>query len=129
MDGHHYMYEAAETGNTHIAQLILNTEEERLSLQLKLISGASPLYIAAEKNRSGIVRLLLNYPGTDVNQANNVESTPLHSACERGYSKVAKILIKHNATIDKLNKYEATPLYYAISNGHEDLTPHLVLAS
>ena len=61
----------AENGNTHIAKLLLDKEEGRISLQSKLFeTGESPLYVAAQHDRSDIVSLFLNHSETDVNQAN-----------------------------------------------------------
>ena len=86
----------------------------------------SPLILAVEQNRSDIVSLFLSYPDTDVDQTDKFESTPLHLACDLGTIEVARILTKHNATIDKQNKYTVTPLWYAIYHGREDLTWFLI---
>ena len=73
------LHRVAQEGNTDIAKLLLNTEEGRLSLGLKVIkSGESPLWIAVLYSKTDIVRLFVNHPDTDVNEANIFENTPLH---------------------------------------------------
>jgi ankyrin repeat protein len=84
---------------------------------------------ACENDDSETVKQLLN-KGIDP----NIELTwrrwrrPLHIAAAFNANNVARILLKHNATIDPRDYYNATPLHVASAQGHKDAVKLLYAA-
>lgn len=71
--------------------------------------------------------------GADPNVTNSVEWTPLHEACHRGFTKIAKTLIQGGATLDQkcppfaLCPYPAQyPLAEACRQGHAETAKMLL---
>jgi len=52
--------------------------------------------------------------GANVNQKNDLGQTPLHSAIEYGYKKIAELLIAKGADINSRDIKGSTPLDYAV---------------
>lgn len=64
--------------------------------------GKNPLYCAAAKGHSEIVKLLLQ-AGADHMARNRNGSIPLIVACEHGHIKAARALIKHDPSAEHVN--------------------------
>ncbi|MFH4974945.1 hypothetical protein AB6A40_001654 [Gnathostoma spinigerum] len=82
--------------------------------------GWTPLHYAVSEDREEVVRLLLNEESVTVDSqstALTMKITPLMLACQRGYKKVAEMLIKAGAVINKGDKMNRTPLIHAVMNG------------
>ena len=71
--------------------------------------GWTALITAAFKNRTDVVRYLLNN-GADVNKQNSWGVTALHWASFRNYTDVMRILLKHGARKDIKDKHGRTPI-------------------
>lgn len=56
--------------------------------------------------------------GSIVNEIDDNGETPLHMACEEGYSGTAIALLDRSANVDMKNICGDTPLHWACLNGH-----------
>jgi ankyrin repeat protein len=76
--------------------------------------GSTLLHLAAEGKDVRLVQMLLPYCPVNVND--NHGTTPLHRAAKKGYSPIAKTLLKNGAEINSLDDEERTALYIAVEN-------------
>lgn len=83
--------------------------------------GDTALCIAARKNYSELVKLLLNHK-PDVNVHSRVGWTPLCSACKNGNSTIVELLISHKASLNQPTKSGMTPLFISCVFGHVNVT-------
>lgn len=87
--------------------------------------GQSPLYMAANTGKQGVVDVLLRWPHPapiDTNLPSDAGETPLLAACRRGHLGIAKALMSHEGT--DLNRQAAdgrSALWCACHNGHVDV--------
>jgi len=56
-------------------------------------TGASPLFMAAQEGREGVVEILLGHKSIDVNKATQTGITPLCKAAQLGQEHIVKILL------------------------------------
>jgi ankyrin repeat protein len=92
-----------------------------------LKSGATPLFIAAQKGHSGIVQCLVEELGADVNKANTKGFTPLYVAVHNGQLAVVRCLVKDcGVDVNEANECGATALYIAAQKGHSGIVQCLV---
>lgn len=91
------------------------------------IGAKSLLYLAAERSRPEIVRLLLDR-GAEVDLATNTASqdTPLSIAAEMNHLEVLRELLKRGANANASNSENSTPLYYAAHRGHVEVVRELL---
>lgn len=82
-------------------------------IQLKDRNGNTPLHIAVMFGHKELVRLLIDY-GANVNERNNIHSTPLHMTRNLG---IARELIDNDAEIDAVDHEKITPLHLACRSG------------
>ena len=91
--------------------------------------NASPLFMAAQNNRTDLVELLIK-KGADCNAKllGRDHATPLYASAEKGYTEIVKILLNEckelkwgNEVDDDADEYAAnqhTPIHIACMNGH-----------
>ena len=81
----------------------------------------SPLFYAAQHDKSNTLKLLLQSP-IDILKERIMEDnlTCLHVACNCGSFNVVKILLKTNIDINTVDKDDNTPLHHACSEGYSD---------
>ena len=92
------------------------------------MDGAVALHIAAYHGFTACVRVLLR-AGTDVNARGNDDTTPLHTASNKGHVDAAKLLIAAGASLEARDRLVgATPLRIAIYFGHRELALTLLRA-
>ncbi|XP_067649126.1 uncharacterized protein [Haliotis asinina] len=93
---------------------------QKLVLQI-VILGSTPLHIASERGRLGIVKLLLSRD-YDINEKGpRVAATPLHYACQGGHMDVVCHLLQNGADINSPDWVCRTPLHWAASCGESDV--------
>jgi ankyrin repeat protein len=59
------------------------------------------------------------HQNASVNQANNIEETPLHIASREGRGDVVQHLLDQDENVNQADNYGQTPLYIASGRGHE----------
>ncbi|XP_067414419.1 serine/threonine-protein phosphatase 6 regulatory ankyrin repeat subunit B-like [Emydura macquarii macquarii] len=91
-------------------------------------SGFTPLHLAAQSGHESLVRLLLNYPGVQVDGQTSLQgSTPLHLAAQQGHTAVAGLLLnKSTSQLHLRDKRGRTCLHLAAANGHVEMVRALL---
>ena len=89
--------------------------------------GNFPLENAAKKCQVAVVKKLIEY-GAIVDAKGENELTPLHSAVQKGYLDICKLLLSYNANINGVqsNGSGDTPLHESAGRGHSDITNLLI---
>ncbi|PCH01841.1 Hypothetical protein PENO1_040680 [Penicillium occitanis (nom. inval.)] len=81
-------------------------------------SGWTPLYIAVQKHRTAMVKLLLEHGAKPDVKCNLGLRTPLHQAAEAGDEEIVKLLLTHKANPNLYNDNKRRPLVFAAAEGH-----------
>ncbi|KAL4095549.1 hypothetical protein PRIC1_008923 [Phytophthora ramorum] len=112
---------AASAGHGNIVGLLLSKGADA---NVPNENGQIPLHY--HRGRQEIAELLLDYT-RDVNQADNIGSTPLMRAMGGKPSPViTALLLDHGAKVNTRDVGGNTPLHLAISEGYEDIARFLV---
>jgi ankyrin repeat protein len=90
------------------------------------ITGASSLYFAASYHHTRIVELLLNKYKAIVDLSTFDGSTPLHVACEHGFTDIVQLLINSQANINAKMNDGTTAIMLACQNGHLSIVQILI---
>jgi cytohesin len=67
------------------------------------VYGWTPLMRAASRNRTAMVRLLLEDPRTDIAHRDDDGATALHRAAEEGHSEMVELLVELGADVRALD--------------------------
>ncbi|MDF2964614.1 MAG: uncharacterized protein K0Q51_2 [Rickettsiaceae bacterium] len=102
-------YVAAVEGWTNLIQACLNKKYD-LNKGLEK-SGETPLYLAASKGKTEVVKILINK--VDINKSIKDGNAPLHAAVKYDYNDIAKLLVA-KANINQPGHNKNTPLHYAV---------------
>jgi len=89
------------------------------------ISGATPVYFAAESNCKNALIALLDQ-GVNFEIPNKYSETPLHVATENGFVMIMSILLDHGANHEATNADGKTPLVTAAENDQLEAVTLLV---
>ncbi|KAL7809400.1 ankyrin repeat-containing domain protein [Trichoderma aethiopicum] len=122
--------------------------QQRLDINLTDATGSTVLHIAAGQGYSPLVKLLLEQGArvdmTDtagaaleqllahdtgravVDLPDKYKFTPLHVACQLGWTRCVAILLEHNASLSNDSGAIETPIGLAIENGHIDVVRTLL---
>ena len=80
--------------------------------------GYTPLHLAATKNNSEVVKILLEN-GAEVDAvAIDSGCTALHYAASLGYAELCELLARYGANLDAQTTRLETPLHLAVAKGH-----------
>ena len=80
------------------------------------LSGATPLYVAAQRGHLDVVRTLLE-AGADANKASDGGHSPLYFAAQNGRVDVLSILLQGGADANRPTEIGVTPLLIAAQQG------------
>ncbi|KAF3920681.1 Ankyrin-3 [Orbilia brochopaga] len=115
----------------HIAAMA--GEEKILSILLELgasvnsytkgsaINSQTALMVAIIQQHEGIVRILLNHPGIDLEKEDRNRSTALHYAVQKGNIFIVKMLLEKNPRLDDMNIDGKAPIDFAKDRDIKDL--------
>ncbi|KND87489.1 Ankyrin repeat and KH domain-containing protein mask [Tolypocladium ophioglossoides CBS 100239] len=88
--------------------------------QRREVIGHAALSWALYHHNEGLVRLLLDTPGIDIEILDAWDRTPLMLAAEFGIITVAELLLDHGANVNA--RFVASPaLSYAADEGHQEV--------
>jgi ankyrin repeat protein len=96
-------------------------------------TGCTPLlYMAAQRGHAGVVSVLIETPGVDLNAAltdgGNAGSTPLFIAAQENRLDVVTLLIAAGADVNKACVDGVTPFHMAAQNGQAAVVDLLIAA-
>ncbi|CAD8092465.1 unnamed protein product [Paramecium sonneborni] len=78
----------------------------------------TPLSVALQKNHLGVVKILLNYPSTDVNCKDDEGRTLISSSLNRfnadSFEYMKYLILEKNANVKTPDLQDKTPLHYAV---------------
>lgn len=121
------LFLAANEGHTQIVEFLLQYEDT--NVDVRDCNADTPLTIAAYKNHTNIVRLLLN-AGANVNASDKNGLTALHCAAQNGCADILELLISKKANINAQGgKNNKTALMFAASYGHTIIVRTLLNAN
>jgi ankyrin repeat protein len=112
------LHSACANGNTPIVRQLL---EYKSHIEAITDKGHRPIHLAVYSGNFDCVYELVKR-GADVNSITFEElTTPLHMACEKGYAKIAQLLLQNGANLHALNILQRTPLHCTAISGRTDI--------
>ncbi len=121
-EGNSPLFEACNKGLTDIVEYLLKvcqadikTEGTYSDIDGMVHRNVTPLWIAAVKSHSDVVKLLLSY-GADANSRTDSGSTPLRSACALTNIAIVKLLISQGADVNAKNHAGITCLTASVQS-------------
>jgi ankyrin repeat protein len=110
----------------HVALQMDNDEVIRLLLDFIGSDSRTLLHAGSQKGHDDIVGSLLNH-GADPNHPDNDGLTALHAAAEKGHDNIVLLLIYHGADVNRSDNNGRSPLRAAVSpNGHDTVVQLLL---
>jgi len=85
------------------------------------------LYKAVYSNNLEKVKYLLDH-GADPNARSRFGNPPLHRACHRGFSGIARLLLSHDADVNAKDMNGVSPLHWACIRGNTAIARYLIEA-
>lgn len=101
---------------------------EKSTIDPKSDYGLTPLHLACRNGHEGVVRMLLNSAGVQVDSVSEINKTiPVHLAAQGGHLLVAGLLISRSSDgLTKADSQGRTALHFASSHGHRDMVGLLI---
>lgn len=101
---------------------------ERSSVEPKSDFGLTPLHLACRNGHEGVVRMLLNSAGVQVDSISELNKTiPVHLAAQGGHLLVAGLLISRSTDgLTQADGHGRTALHLAAAHGHRDMVGLLI---
>lgn len=94
-------------------------------VNVKGMSGQTPIAAAAQQGHAGVVRLLLE-KGADVNSRVDAGFTPLIEAANLGHLEVTKVLLDRGADVNTKDGWGGTALITAARQDHPEIVKLLL---
>ena len=92
----------------------------------KTFEGLTPAILAAKKNQTDVLKVLIEN-GSDINaQGDYIFSTALHEAAYEGRLRAVMVLIENGANINQQDEVDYTPLIVATENDKPEVTAYLL---
>jgi len=112
------LHEAAATGNTDMAKLLL---ANKARVDTKDGAGWNPLHLAAVSGHKEVAELFLA-SGADVNAKGGKDGLePLHLAAAKGYKEVTELLLANGADVNAKTNDGRTPMHLAARKGYKNV--------
>ena len=126
-DGNTPLHSACKNGYTEIVKILLESGIN-LNVNEKDNNGDTPLHSACKRGYTEIVELLLDAGknkssyakivqsllntgiNLNINEKDSNGDTPLHCACQRGYTEIVKLFLRAGANLNEKNNDGNTPL-------------------
>jgi ankyrin repeat protein len=121
----HTIMTFAFQGNMHGIMMALEGQDSRQILNQRDKNGVTPLYWAAHRGFSEVVKLLID-KGADVNTTAGRGETPLHIAVCFGHLDTVKQLLACGAKVNCRDHSGMTPIHVAALSGHDYIIKELV---
>lgn len=109
------LWQAAYNGDVAVATKLL---QKGTDIETRDTSGWTPLFIAVQKHRTAMVKLLLENGAEPDVKCNLGLRTPLHQAAEAGHEDLVELLLTHKANPNLYNDLKRRPLVFAAAEGH-----------
>ena len=130
------MMDAAELNDLKVLMILVSRvqikfgedfEPGKLASRLQLSSKMSPLHKAVALDNIEIVLAMLKLRGIDIECKTLEEKrTPLHLACEKGFTALTNLLLKYRASANALDRKKNCPMCIAAASGHTGCVRALV---
>ena len=117
---------SASLGNVGILDAFLKSDSD-IDINLTTNQGTTALHLAASKNRSNVVRMLVVDHKCSCRIKDNKGSTALHRAASIGSQPIVELLAgpgKANLNVKDIDGW--TALHHALAEGHGDVAVKLV---
>ena len=132
-DGNTSLHSACKNGYTEIVKSLLESGVN-LNINEKDNNGDTPLHSACKRGYTEIVELFLDAEANknsytkivhsilntglnlNINEKDSNGDTPLHCACQRGYTEMVKLFLRAGANLNERNNDGNTPLNLLCSN-------------
>ncbi|GAW23062.1 hypothetical protein ANO14919_126120 [Xylariales sp. No.14919] len=89
-------------------------------------NGSLPLHRAVRRGKWETVEELCSRDSTGINTRDNYKSTPLHIACQLGWTRCVEVLLAHNAEVITDDNPDRSPIAIAVENGHFEVVRQLL---
>lgn len=109
----------------HKAIFADNTEMASFLIQNGALINDMSCHYAAAMRRRKIIKILVEY-GVNINVRDGSGRTPLHWACQEGYTDIVDLLVENGAQMNVQDEDGQTPLYIASAEGHYNVVKQLL---
>ena len=129
------MQKIKNSKNREILVNMTTIDEFEMGGSWRINARVAAIHIAAYSGNSGVVRLLCEEYGVDVNSSTSETleetpkrgMTPLEWAARKGHADVVRVLLGNKAYVNaKCTGDGSTPLYVAAQNGHREVVKLLL---
>ncbi|KAJ5514961.1 hypothetical protein N7463_004513 [Penicillium fimorum] len=106
---------------------LLDAEEHDVKKQCRSPDGGTALILAAYNGATDAVKLLLAYPGIEINHGDASGTTALTHAAQEGYYDIVEALLDNGADTEvKQERWYGTVIMRAIDNGNTSIVQLLI---
>ncbi|KAI1418784.1 ankyrin repeat-containing domain protein [Xylaria sp. FL1777] len=89
-------------------------------------NGSLPLHRAVRRGKWETVEELCSRDSTGIDKPDNYKLTPLHIACQFGWTHCVERLVAHSAKVITDDNSDQTPIAVAVENGHFEVVQRLL---